>query len=73
MSAAYKINVLRAARAELAEARAALNAAGAKCYDNDGEDIGDAADFRAWAEAQMAFRAVNARFEEMLEYACSRE
>ena len=73
MSAAYKINVLRAARAELAEARAAMIGAGAKCYDNDGEDIGTRADFRYWAEAQMAFRAVNARFEEILEYACSRE
>ena len=73
MSAAYKINVIRAARAELAEARATLNATGAACYDNDGEDIGTHADFRAWAAAQTAFRAASARFEEMLDFACSRD
>ena len=73
MSAAYKINVLRAARAELAEARTAMIAAGAKCYDNDGEDIGTAADFRGWAAAQTAFRDMSARFEEMLDFACSRD
>ena len=73
MSAAYKINVLRAARSELVEARAAMIAAGARCYDMHGEDIGDAADFRGWAAAQTAFRALSARFEEMLEFACSRE
>ena len=73
MSAAYKINVLRAARAELAEARAAMIAAGARCYDMHGEDIGDAADFRGWAAAQTAFRAMSARFEEMLDFACIRD
>ena len=73
MSAAYKINVLRAARAELAEARAAMIAAGARCYDMHGEDIGDAADFRDWAATSSAFCAMNARFEEILEYACSRD
>lgn len=73
MSAAYKINVLRAARAELAEARATMIAAGAKCYDNDGEDIGTRADFRDWAAAMTAFKLVNLRFEETLEYACSRD
>ena len=73
MSAAYKINVLRAARAELAEARTAAIAAGAKCYDNDGEDIGDAADFRDWAAAMRACKLAQLRFEQMLEYACSRE
>ena len=73
MSAAYKVNVIRAARAELSEARAAMTAAGARCYDNDGEDIGDAADFRAWAAASAAFRDASVQFEAILDFACSRE
>ena len=75
MSAAYKINVLRAARAELLECRAAFAAAEAAAYDSMGlvrslealQDFSRASDaladaiytFKHASESIWAFRAVD--------------
>jgi hypothetical protein len=72
MSAAYKINVLRAARAELSECRAAFAAAEAAAYDSCGL-VRSAAALQAFSRASDALADAIYTFKEMFDFACSRD